>query len=105
MMTADMLDTMVNRIVKQLDPDGILLFGSRARGDAREWSDVDLMIIMNTVLDKRKTAIDTQMLLKDLFISKDIIVVTKDEIHRKRNIVGTLIHAALQDGRMLYERS
>ena len=105
MMTADMLDTMVNRIVKQLDPDGILLFGSRARGDAREWSDVDLMIIMNTVLDKRKTAIDTQMLLKDLFISKDIIVVTKDEIRRKRNIVGTLIHAALQDGRMLYERS
>ena len=104
MMTPDMLSTMVERIVRRLDPAGILLFGSQARGDARRWSDVDLLIIMNDVQNRRKTAIEIQRLLKDLFISKDIVIVTTDEINRKRHIVGTLVHAALRDGRMLYER-
>ena len=33
--------TMVERIADRFDPERILLFGSRARGDARDWSDVD----------------------------------------------------------------
>ena len=38
--------TMVERIADRFDPERILLFGSRARGDARDWSDVDLLVVM-----------------------------------------------------------
>ncbi|MFZ4703922.1 MAG: nucleotidyltransferase domain-containing protein [Candidatus Methylumidiphilus sp.] len=36
---------MVDIIVREADPEQIILFGSRARGDARPDSDVDLLII------------------------------------------------------------
>lgn len=101
MMTSDILSTMVDRIVKRFNPDAILLFGSQARGDTRKWSDIDLMVVMDDV-DKRQTAIEIRRLLRDLPVSKDIIVITHDEIRRKKHIVGTLIHAALQEGRILY---
>ena len=42
------LDLIVRRIVEGLDPERIILFGSRARGDPRPDSDVDLMVVMKT---------------------------------------------------------
>ena len=41
----DMLQSMVSIIVEEVRPEQIILFGSRARGDWRADSDVDLMII------------------------------------------------------------
>ncbi len=38
------VDTMVERIVARFQPARILLFGSRARGAANRWSDVDLLV-------------------------------------------------------------
>ena len=40
--TDALLDQMVQAIVAEVDPEQVILFGSRARGDAREDSDVDL---------------------------------------------------------------
>ena len=40
---------MVRRIVKQFDPEKIILFGSQARGDAGPDSDVDLLVVMRVV--------------------------------------------------------
>lgn len=104
MTTAEILSIMVNRIVGKFDPAGILLFGSHARGDAEKWSDIDLLVIMNNVSNKRQIAVEIRRLLSDLSVSKDIIVTTPAELDEKRDIVGTLFHAALRDGRMLYEQ-
>lgn len=105
MMTDEILSTMVNRIVGRFNPVGIILFGSHARGDARKWSDVDLLVIMRSAPNKRQIAVEIRRLLSDLMVSKDIIVTTSAELEEKRDIVGTLFHAALRDGRTLYEQS
>ena len=95
---------MVDRIVGQFQPARVVLFGSRARGAASEWSDVDLLVVMRNVADTRKAAVEIRRLLADMPVSKDIIVATPDEIARRGHVVGTVLHAALREGTVLYER-
>ena len=99
------VDTMVDRIVARFQPARILLFGSRARGTDNCWSDVDLLVVMKEVADKRRAAVEMRRTLSDLPVSKDIIVTTPEEIARRGHIVGTVLRAALREGKVVYERS
>ena len=94
---------MVDRIVGQFEPSRVVLFGSWARGTAIEGSDLDLLVVMNQVADKRRAAIEMRRSLGDLPVSKDIVVATHDEIASRGHVVGTVLHAALRDGKVVYE--
>ena len=98
------ISDMVDRIVSRFDPAQVLLFGSQVRGSANEWSDVDLLVVMTEVTDKRRAAIEIRRSLGDLLVSKDIVVTTPDEISRRGHVVGTVLHAAIREGKVLYER-
>ena len=100
----EITSTMVDRIVGHFQPARVVLFGSRARGGASEWNDVDLLVVMRNVADKRKAAVEIRRLLADMPVSKDIIVATPEEIARRGHVVGTVLHAALREGTVLYER-
>ena len=41
----ELIEKMARRIVHEVDPERIVLFGSWARGEARKWSDVDLLVV------------------------------------------------------------
>ena len=104
-MTAEtIISTMVDRIVGRFQPSRVVLFGSYARGTAIESSDVDLLVVMGDVQDKRRTAVDIRRSLGDLPISKDIVVTTPDEITNRGHVVGTVLYAALREGTVVYER-
>ena len=98
------ISTMVDRIVGAFQPSRIILFGSHARGTATEWSDVDLLVILPNVSDKRDTAIDIRRVLGDLPVCKDIVVATPEEVARRGHLVGTVLRSALREGKVLYER-
>ncbi len=104
MTTETIVDTMVNRIVARFEPSRILLFGSRARGTDNRWSDVDLLVVMEEVTDKRRAAVEIGRALSDLPVSKDIIVTTPEEIARRGHLVGSVLRAALREGKVVYER-
>ena len=98
------VDTMVERIVTRFQPARILLFGSRARGTDNRWSDVDLLVVMDEVEDKRRAAVEMGRALGDLSVSKDIVVTTHEEIARRGHVVGSVLRAALREGKVVYER-
>lgn len=95
---------MATRIADEFDPERIILFGSRARGDAHPQSDVDLLVVMpdGTVRD---VAVDIGLAVGDLPVAKDIIVTTPEEIARRGDVIGTVLRPTLREGTVIYERA
>lgn len=94
----------VQRIARQFNPLRIILFGSWARGDARPDSDIDLLVILPHVENKRQVAVRIGNALSDLPTSKDIVVTTPEEIAARGNIIGDVLRPALREGKVIYER-
>jgi predicted nucleotidyltransferase len=105
MTDAALIETMTERIVRHFQPLQLILFGSHARGEAMPRSDVDLLVVMPQVSDKRRVTIEIRRVLADLPICKDIIITTPEEIARRGDLVGTVLRPALREGKVLYERS
>lgn len=101
----DILHEMVRRIVERFQPDKIILFGSYARGDAEIDSDVDLLVVMPVKGSRRRAAVDIGVALRDVDVSKDIVVTTPDAFAWRQEVTGTIEYPAAHEGRVLYAAS
>lgn len=98
------LQVMVERIVQRFHPLRVILFGFQARGVTTGTSDIDLLVVLPEVADRRRTTVEIRRELGDLPASKDIVVTTPDEIARRGDLVGSVLRPALREGKTLYER-
>ena len=104
MISRDQLNDIVNRIVERLDPEKIILFGSYASGEAREDSDVDLLVVAETELPVRGRFPVIRPLLADFPAAFDVFWKTPEEYRRRRNVVNHVVYFAEKYGRVVYER-
>lgn len=100
----EFVKTMLNRVVTHFDPLRVILFGSRARGDATWQSDFDILVVLSGKPDKREQAINIRKKLSDLPFSKDIIVSSPDEIEQRGKIIGNILNQASNEGKTIYEK-
>ncbi|MBE2235299.1 MAG: nucleotidyltransferase domain-containing protein [Anaerolinea sp.] len=105
MTTNELIADMTDRIARDFDPLRIILFGSHARGDATSDSDIDLLVVLAEAPDQRQATIEIRRALRDLPVSKDIVVTTPDEIARRGDLIGPVLRPALREGKVLYERN
>lgn len=106
MVSPKIFDEVTQRLVKTYNPLKIYLFGSYAWGHPDEESDIDLLIIVEKSQEKSyKRAIAGFDALFGLGISKDLLVLTKDEFEERAHQKSTLIHKIKEEGRVLYARA
>ena len=101
-MNNEFISIMTDRIVEGFEPLQIILFGSQARGDADQQSDIDLLVVFSELRDKRETALDIMRALSDLPAAKDILVSTPEELERHRTRIGSVLRYAQREGKVLY---
>ncbi len=96
------VDAVVKQIVKEINeairPAQIILFGSRARGDARPDSDIDLLLVYDGPLTKREVKVAVRRLFPEPDFGMDIFVVTSDEYERQKDVVSTVGRVAFREG-------
>ncbi len=80
----------------------IILFGSRARGDARPDSDVDFMVVQPEIVSRREEMTILGNLLRPLRLPADVLVASRRTFEKWAAVPGTIYHAAATEGRVLY---
>jgi predicted nucleotidyltransferase len=98
------LQEIVRRIVEVADPDKIILFGSRARGNIRAQSDVDLLIVKDSNLSHYRRVGPLYVSLFGIGVPTDILWYTPAEVEHWAGAKNHVIARALREGRVLYER-
>ena len=82
----------------------VILFGSHARGDATEHSDVDFMIIAKSDLPRFKRSRELYKLLRPHPFAMDIVVYTPQEIEKGKRTKVSFVSTVLKEGKTLYVR-
>jgi predicted nucleotidyltransferase len=99
------IDKIIPLIVSLSSPDRIVLFGSYARGDNTEKSDIDLLIIKKNLKNGREM---NNVLYKAFFENKitvpvDLISIDSDKYTELNNKTGYIYKTIKEQGKILYE--
>jgi excisionase family DNA binding protein len=102
---ASELRRVVSAIVTSVQPDGVILFGSRARGDFRADSDFDLAVLAPDGVVRRRVAMrayESLAAVADRSVAVDIVVLTPSLMAAERDLTGSIVRAVSREGVFLY---
>jgi uncharacterized protein len=102
MISQDQIDSAVRTLAQIAGAERILLFGSYARGDAGEDSDLDLLVIAPQVADRAAEMVRLRRALRPMRNPVDVLVYSADEVARWGDQPGSALYWALQEGRQVY---
>jgi predicted nucleotidyltransferase len=103
MLTEEKIRSVVDRIVREARPSKVILFGSYARGNATENSDLDLMVIEPRVADSGREMVRLRMAIGSIGTGVDVLVYSEAEFERRSQVAGTVLHQAKTEGKVLYD--
>lgn len=102
------LAQMVEAIVAEVSPERVILFGSRARGDQEQQSDIDLLVIQSepfkTVGKRDAQPVQLSKRLARFPVPVDILLYARDEVAYWCDSLNHVVARALREGKVLYER-
>ncbi|USN99436.1 MAG: nucleotidyltransferase domain-containing protein [Phycisphaeraceae bacterium] len=99
------IQEITRRLVEKFDPSRVILFGSRARGDAGQRSDFDFIILVDDISDRFGLATAMYEAKRGVPVGCDFVVATEQEYENERETPGTVFYYADREKRVLYERA
>ncbi|MFA6990200.1 MAG: nucleotidyltransferase domain-containing protein [Candidatus Gastranaerophilaceae bacterium] len=96
------LEKIIEKILEVIIPDKIILFGSRARGEACSDSDYDILIIKDGIENERQISKRLYVQFVGINESIDIIVKTPNSIEKSKKIPSSCINTAIKEGVVVY---
>lgn len=98
------IDRVVGRIVALCDPDRVYLFGSHAKGNATEKSDLDLVVVAATALPRPMRGANVRAVLRSMSFPVDVLFPTPTELEEELAEPYSLYSTIMPTARLLYAR-
>lgn len=102
MISGPIIQQAVERLVAAAAPSRVILFGSHARGDAVDGSDVDFLVVEPQVDNVGAEMMRLHKALWPLNIPVDILVCSESDFEKKREWQSSAIYWAAREGKVLY---
>ncbi len=102
-LASEKLGKLTQLLVEAARPKCIILFGSHARGEASEDSDVDILVVEEKPADRLSEMIRLNRLLRTVGVPVDLLVVSAEKFDYWRDTPGNVYFEAASEGTVLYE--
>jgi predicted nucleotidyltransferase len=96
---------LVKLIAEKFDPEEIVLFGSHAYGKPHAWSDVDLLVVMDTPKGEMDAILEVADSLPHLGFRVDIIVRSRAVLEKRKKLGDWFLREITKKGKVLYART
>lgn len=98
------IQRVVDLVVDLVQPLRVVLFGSGARGELRDGSDLDMMIVVPEGVDTLRTAqrLYVEMSRRREAVGVDLVVTTPVRYQARKDALGSVYREVARDGRELY---
>jgi len=97
------VDAAVKHIVENHHPTKIILFGSASRHEAHAGSDIDLLIVMDTVKRIKEQEAEIYLSMPSIGAPVEILVITPEELDRQCRNPYSAIHSIVEEGTTVYD--
>lgn len=96
------IDELVQRIVEEVHPLRIIVFGSAATREVGANSDIDLPVVMPEGVHRRRVSQFLYQKIIGLGVPFDILVATPNDLEKHKEKIGLIYRTILQEGKEVY---
>jgi predicted nucleotidyltransferase len=100
----DPLKEIIKRIVEEANPDQIILFGSRAKGEDKRWSDYDICVLVKKGVNLKDLEKRLYLKLYGTKVAVDIIAEFTDRFEEVKQNRYLVYHEIEKYGEIVYEK-
>jgi len=97
--------SMVKEIARRYNPEQIILFGSYAYGNPTPFSDVDLLVVMDTPNGELQTGLEIANSLPPRKFRVDVLARSRNTIEKRKKLGDWFLIDITEKGKVLYERA
>ncbi|MBU2575438.1 MAG: nucleotidyltransferase domain-containing protein [Elusimicrobia bacterium] len=103
MSSKDWIKQISRRIASKVKPEKIILFGSYAHGKPHEFSDIDLLVIIDKPISRNKRYELVDKAIGEHLMPVDLLVRNPGEIEKRVKMGDSFMMEILKRGKVLYE--
>ena len=98
------VDEVIKRIILTFYPKMIIIFGSVARHEAHDGSDLDIFVVFEGDVDEKQMYYDISGLFIGLRLPFDLVIMSEDKFNLYKEMEHSFTHKIVTTGKIVYSR-
>ncbi len=98
------IESMVRYVVYIADHEEVSLFGSLVNGTANVHSDIDLLIVTQSSIDKKEAISRIRLHANQFSLKADVLIFSKPELEKEMLIANGFLKAIIKSGKIIYKK-